>query len=1124
MKIKNIFLILFLFGLLTPAHAQVRQFVGGFEISSPGVGLRAQLISPLHPKDRFTYSEQKNKDFTILKEWIYAPSPNTDFGSEYVWDISSTLKDDHIILTAQDGSVVVNRALSGFPMAIIEPIIFWDRYGKKFRGQLLVDGQTVKVCVKAQSKQYPLRIDPSLKYGQWLGGNGGPVNINAVAYNASGTAIDIGGNVGVSGSLGVSPVYGTYAGTSDGFVIEVNDGGTPAIKWGQYLGGIANDSITSLAVNGTLIYAGGYTSKSTSWTTMTFHGTYGVASTSEGFVVAIIDGSTPSLEWGQWLGGTTASQVLALALNGSTVYAGGYTNVSTSWQTVTFFGTEKGNGSQAFIVAINDGGTPSLQWGQWLGGQASQAINALAVNGTKVYAGGYSTNSTSWTTTTFQGTWNVSVASEAFVVEINDGGSPCVKWGQWLGGSNTQSLTAMGINGATIYVGGYTNSSTSWTTVTFFGTDQTSSNPISFVVAINDGGTPSLQWGQWLGGAGNNTLLALNVSGTRVYAGGYSTVSTSWTTTSFYGTFANGSTSFTEAWVVGINDGGSPSLQWGEWLGGHDPTNGGRVNQTNALAVNGTKVYIGGISQSSTYWTTTTFQGVMAGNTSGFLVDIDNGGSPSLRWGQWVGGGVPETAQVNAMAVNGSTVYVGGVSGQSTSWATAPSFLGTFNEGDQSAAFVVAINDGGTPSMKWGQWLGGIGRFNNGYVGDGLTAMALNGNTIYAGGYSPASTSWTTMTFFGTYHGATFCEQGFVVAINDVGTPSLQWGQWLGGASPNSFTYGGPRVLALAVNGTKIYVGGYSDISTSWTTVTFFGTDISTTEAFVVAINDGGSPSLRWLQWLGGGSSAFSIGPTINALAVNGTQVYVGGYSDVSTSWTTTTFQGTYGGSTSEGYVVAIQDGGSPCVTWGQWLGGGGATVVNTLGVNGTKVYVGGYTTVSTSWTTTTFHGTWNASASEGFVVNINDGGTPSLKWGQWLGGNSSNSIQALAVSGTIIYAGGWTSSSTSFETVATFYGTANGSSDGFVVAIDDMGTPSLNWLEWLGGSANDAIQAMAVSAGTGRVVYAGGYASASTSWETTTFQGTFLANSEAFIVAISDTYTTTVSSTNDALFFDTGF
>jgi hypothetical protein len=247
--------------------------------------------------------------------------------------------------------------------------------------------------------------------------------------------------------------------------VEIQDGVTPAINWGQWLGGTSSNGVYALAVNGDEIYAGGFSGGTTSWEAVTWQGAH--SGGNEGFVVEIQDGAAPVINWGQWLGGAY-DYVQALAVNGDEIYAAGYSPDATSWETIAWQGGEPNGNPDGFVVEIQDGATPVINWGQWLGGTGVDFVYALAVNGDKIYAGGHSGDATSWEAITWQGTH--SGGNEGFVVEIQDGASPVINWGQWLGGTGHEYFYALAVNGDEIYAGGYSPNSSGWENITWQGT------------------------------------------------------------------------------------------------------------------------------------------------------------------------------------------------------------------------------------------------------------------------------------------------------------------------------------------------------------------------------------------------------------------------------------------------------------------------------------------------------------------------------------------------------------------------------------------------------------------------------------------------------------------------------
>ena len=109
----------------------------------------------------------------------------------------------------------------------------------------------------------------------------------------------------------------------------------------------------------------------------------------------------------------------------------------------------------------------------------------------------------------------------------------------------------------------------------------------------------------------------------------------------------------------------------------------------------------------------------------------------------------------------------------------------------------------------------------------------------------------------------------------------------------------------------------------------------------------------------------------------------------------------------------------------------------------------------------------------DGFVIKLAADGSQ-LLWGTYLGGDSQESVTALALGADgAVYAGGWTRSSLGFPTTSGVYDTSfNGQFDGFVSALEPSGR-QLRYSTFVGGSDEDRIYALDVLP-NGRLIAAG--------------------------------------------------
>ena len=361
----------------------------------------------------------------------------------------------------------------------------------------------------------------------------------------------------------------------------------------------------------------------------------------------------------------------------------------------------------------------------------------------------------------------------------------------------------------------------------------------------------------------------------------------------------------------------------------------------------------------------------------------------------------PTTAVVYAIAVSGSTVYAGG----------------TFTKiGTTVRNNIAAIGTSGTGTLT--SW--------NPNAGGRVNAIAISGSTVYAGG------------LFTTIGGQT---RNRIAALNNTTGTATTW-------NPNSDA----NVFTLAVSGSTVYAGGqFSNIG-------------GQARKYIAAL-DSTTPGLA-TSW---NPDANATG-YVNVLAVSGSTVYAGGdFTSI--------------GGQTRNYTAAFDISGSGLAT--SWNPNAGGTV-SALAVSGATVYAGGnFTTINgqarnriaaldiTSGAPTS----WNPDANS-TVVALAVSGSTVYAAGNFatIGGQTRNRIAALditsgtptswnpdaggtvytlAVSGSKVYAGG-------------IFTTIGGQSRNNLAALDITTCLATTW----NPDASSAVYTLAVS---GSTVYGGG-------------------------------------------------
>ena len=492
--------------------------------------------------------------------------------------------------------------------------------------------------------------------------------------------------------------------------------------------GVTGNFVSALAVSGSAVFVGG---------------NFIQAGGAPAARVARFD--TISQTWSS-LGSGAANgvdgAVRALAVSGSTLYLGGeFTHAGgspanrvvgfdTATQTWSRLGSGAANGVNNAVVelAVSDstlyvggnfsqaGGAPtdgvarfdaSTQTWASLGSGAANAgrfISALAVSGGTVYVGGEFNR--------------VEGMPANNIARIDTTTQTWASLGSgWANGVNG-NIGALAVSESTVYAGGE-----------FTHAGDTAANR----VARFDTSTRS--WASLGSGTGNGVndfVSALAVSGSTVYVGG----------------------NFTQAGGTAMNRVAQFDTSTQTWASLGSGTANGVNGFVSALAVSGSTVYVGG-------------EFVQAGGKpANFVARFDTTNEIWSSLGSGATNGV--RGRVNALAVSGRTLYVGG----------------DFDQAGGEPANSVARFD--TISQTWARL--GSGVIN--LAGTRVTAIAVSGSTLYVGGnFTWAGGLW-------------------VNGVARFDTSTQTWAS-LGVGAANGVTGGVYREsLALAASGNMVYLGG----------------------------------------------------------------------------------------------------------------------------------------------------------------------------------------------------------------------------------------------------------------------------------------------------------------------------
>jgi hypothetical protein len=635
--------------------------------------------------------------------------------------------------------------------------------------------------------------------------------------------------------------------------------------------------------------------------------------------------------------GVGGNQVLALAVSGNSLFVGGdFTTANQGGTGAT--PAIPANGVAKFDITTNTWSALS----QGDGNGVSSTVAALAVSGNSVFVGGV------FTTVNQGGTGATPAITANNVATFDTTTNTWSGISQGNGNGVNNTVLGLAVSGNSLFVGG------NFTMANQGGTGATPAITANRVAKFD---TTTNTWSALSQGDGNGvnfSVKALAVSGNSLFVGG------SFTTANLGGTGATP--------AITANNVAKFDITTNTWAALKQGDGNGVSDTVFALAVSGNSLFVGGSFTTANQGGTGVTPAISASQVAKF--DITANTWTTLKQGD--GNGV--TGSVNALAVSGNSLFVGG----------------SFTIVGNVAVNSVARFD--TTTNTWSALAQGNGNGVASYNGDtsAVNALAVIGNGVYVGG------NFHMVNRGGT--GATPAISAEGVARFDLATNTWSNLSQGDGNGVNS------SVMALAVSGSSLYVGGF------FSTANVSGVNpFSRVSAHRVAKFD--TITNTWSALTAQNNpNANGVDDVVFAVVVSGSNIFVGG------SFTNANDDGGGGGARINANRVAKFD--TITNTWsalsegnGNGVTSGGAIGLNNrvraLAVIGNSLFVGGnVTTANQGGTGATPAITANGVAK--FDITANAWSALSNGNGNGLNTNSSfDEVRALAVSGNSLFVGG---------------------------------------------------------------------------------------------------------------------
>jgi hypothetical protein len=404
----------------------------------------------------------------------------------------------------------------------------------------------------------------------------------------------------------------------------------------------------------------------------------------------------PTLTWGTYFGDISDDEFKSVVYDGTgNIYMTGYTSSTTNMATVGAYQTTNNGLYDAIVTKLSAAG--ALQWSTFYGTTADEIGWSVNFNGTDLVVAGLT---------------NVFTDLDAMLVKFSTTGAFSYGWA--IGGIGDE--TAYGVDrsaGNDIYLSCRTTATDAVNTVgqVVFG----GGTYDGLLIKTDNAG--NFLWGTYLGGTGDDAMVAVDVDNAgNIYGSG-------WTAS----TNAIGTVGVSQQFFGGGYDGfiarynASGIKTWGTYWGG--------ASDENILSaeVDGTgNIYVTGFATSTGLATNGAYQATMNGVNDAIIGKYNSSGI--LQWGTYYGGAGYDVGYGITLDASGN-VFVAGYTESTTGIATPGSYDETF--GGASDGFLNKFTNAG--AISWATYYGGAGL-------DLLNSAASDNTSLYVAGYTESST------------------------------------------------------------------------------------------------------------------------------------------------------------------------------------------------------------------------------------------------------------------------------------------------------------------------------------------------------------------------------------------------